>query len=203
MSQKQRVALWPLVLAFTCATITITTIARAHEEHEHHEPHPVEKNTVTVPSPSLSTLSPAASSLVLESTQFEVVGTLEKNTQLSLYLDNYASNTPIPNAQIEIEIAGQRMTAIATTDGSYQATLPQPLPDGKYPITISLLTGESRDILTGAWIIQNATAPAAINPPHDHAHFFAPNNCLLGLAGFSMIAILLVLAWRRDRQCRG
>ena len=171
-------------LLLACAAIT----GQAHEQNNHTE---AEKP------PALSSAAPR---LVLESPQFELVGILT-HEGLQLYLDDYASNVPITDAQIELEIAGQRITATTNTDGSYDVALSQPLPDGKHAVMATLLAGEASDLLAGELVIHTATAAPATIPPHDHNYLYE-GNFLLGLSGLIM-ATVLVFTWRRDRHQRG
>lgn len=174
-------------LLLACAAVT----SQAHEQHNHAQE---EKTTTTIPA-----LSSAAPRLVLESPQFELVGTLEGNG-LRLYLDDYASNAPVTQAQIELEIAGQRIIATANADGSYDAALLQPLADGEYAVMATLLAGETSDLLAGELVIHTPTAAPVVIPPHDHDYLYE-GNFLLGLSGLIMAAIL-AFTWRRDRHQR-
>lgn len=143
--------------------------------------------------------SPAAPRLVMESTQFELVGTLEGDG-LHLYLDDHASNAPVTDASVELEISGQRIKAEAEADGSYHAALAQPLPEGEYAVMATILAGETSDLLTGDLDVHAAdgmhTEPT--NTPSANGWGFLP--WLLGLAVVATALVLFTL--RRDRQQR-
>lgn len=147
-----------------------------------------------------ATIAPAsAPRLVMESTQFELVGTLEGDG-LHLYLDDHASNAPVTDASVELELAGQRIKAEPEADGSYHALLAQPLPEGEYAVMATILTGETSDLLTGDLDVHTAdemhAAPTATTSLN--AGGFLP--WLLGLAVVAMAFMVFTL--RRDRQQR-
>ena len=168
-------------LIFACA-------AFAGDGHDHGE----EKAAV-------APLSPAAPRLVMESSQFELVGTLEGDG-LHLFLDDHDSNAPVTAASVELEISGQRVKAEAESDGSYHAALPQPLPEGEYTVQASIITSEKiRETLMGDLDVHatDANQSAAAHPSNDW-EFFVP--WLMGL-GFIALAIV-VFTLRYDRQQR-
>lgn len=176
MNKKQWVVLVPLM-----AFASVVVAGGGHD-------HGTEKITT-------HSATPAAPRLVMESAQFELVGTLQQN-RLSLYLDDYASNVPVTQAQIELEIAGQRITAKANADGSYDAALLQPLPDGKYPVMATLLTDQAADLLTGEFSVhlahdQGAHA-ATVAPTADHGGHFLP-WLVAGLA--VALSVVLIILW--------
>lgn len=182
MNKKQWVVLVPLM-----AFASVVVAGGGHD-------HGTEKITT-------HSATPAAPRLVMESAQFELVGTLQQN-RLSLYLDDYASNVPVTQAQIELEIAGQRITAKANADGSYDAALLQPLPDGKYPVMATLLTDQAADLLTGEFSVhlahdQGAHA-ATVAPTADHGGHFLPWL----VAGLAVALFVVLITLRQDSFSR-
>ena len=168
-------------LLFACA-------AFAGEGHDHGE----EKAAATP-------AAPAAPRLVMESSQFELVGTLEGDG-LHLYLDDHASNAPVTDASVELEIAGQRIKAEAEADGSYHAVMAQPLPEGEHAVLATILTSDTSDLLTGDLDVHAADAmhpePTETTPAKGWG--FLP--LLLGLAVIAVVLVVFTL--RRDRHQR-
>ncbi|MDD5394967.1 MAG: hypothetical protein PHE17_18265 [Thiothrix sp.] len=168
-------------LLFACAAV-------AGDGHDHGE-----EKAAAAPA------SPAASRLVMESTQFELVGTLEGDG-LHLHLDDYASNAPVTDASVELELAGQRIKAEPEADGSYQAALAEPFPEGEYAVMATILAGETSDLLTGDLDVHAAeemhAEPTATTSPN-------AGGFLLWLLGLAVVAMaLVVFTLRRDRQQR-
>lgn len=166
-------------LLFACAAV-------AGDGHDHGE-----ENAAAVPD------SPAAPRLVMESTQFELVGTLEGDG-LHLFLDDHASNAPVTDASVELEIAGQRIKAEAEADGSYHAAMSQPLPEGEYAVMATILAGETSDLLTGDLDVHAAEAMHAEPTTSASGWGFLP--WVLGLVVIALA--LLVFTLRRDRHQR-
>lgn len=171
-------------LLFACA-------AFAGEGHDHGE-----EKAATAPA------SAAAPRLTMESSQFELVGTLAADG-LHLFLDDRASNAPITDASVELELAGQRIQAAPEADGSYHAALAQPLAEGEYPVMATILTGATSDLLTGDLDVHAADAM------HADDHAAAPTNrtwltflpWIVGIGALSLVILLFTL--RHDRQRRG
>ena len=168
-------------LLFACA-------AFAGEGHDHGE----EKAAATP-------AAPAAPRLVMESSQFELVGTLEGNA-LHLYLDDHASNAPVTDASVELEIAGQRINAEPEADGSYHAALSQPLPEGEHAVLATILAGDTSDLLTGDLDVHTAEAmhPEPVTATSAHGWSFLP--WVLGLVVIGLALVVFTL--RRDRHQR-
>ena len=67
--------------------------------------------------------------------------------QLTLYLDRYADNSPINDAQIEIEMGTQKFKAEPHGDGEYEVMLQEPLKTGQMAITATVVAGDVTDLL--------------------------------------------------------
>ena len=177
------------LLAGCVCSLLLACAAVAGEGHDHGE----EKAAATP-------AAPAAPRLVMESSQFELVGTLEGDG-LHLYLDDHASNVPVTDASVELEIAGQRIKAEAEADGSYHAAMSQPLPEGEHAVMATILAGDTSDLLTGNLDVHAADAmhPEPTATPSVNGWGFLP--WLLGLA---VIAVALtVFTLRHDIRARG
>lgn len=81
------------------------------------------------------------------SEEFELVAVLASK-QLTLYLDRYASNAPVADAQIELESGAVKHIAAQTEPGVYVVPGDQFAGPGKYPLVFSLQAADSADLLT-------------------------------------------------------
>jgi hypothetical protein len=80
------------------------------------------------------------------SEEFELVGIVE-GQRITLYLDRFADNTQVRNAQIEIEIAGNRYAAEKRGDDVYEINLKEELKYGLIAVTATINAGEVTDLL--------------------------------------------------------
>ena len=83
---------------------------------------------------------------------FELVGVLD-GKQLTLYLDRFADNAPVRGAQIELDMAGVKFQAEASSglhgEDTYQVTLKAAPKPGVLPITATVTAGTEVDLLAG------------------------------------------------------
>ena len=80
------------------------------------------------------------------SEEFELVGIVE-GQRITLYLDRFADNTQVRNAQIEIEITGKRYAAEKRGDDVYEINLKEELKSGLIAVTATINAGEVTDLL--------------------------------------------------------
>lgn len=78
---------------------------------------------------------------------FELVGVLN-GKQITLYLDRAADNSPVTDAQIEIEIAGTKLKA-EKHEGAYEVALAAEPKPGVLPVTATVTAGTEADLLAG------------------------------------------------------
>lgn len=96
---------------------------------------------------------------------FELVGIVEKG-QLTVYLDRFATNEPIPGARIEYESGADKGVAAPQPDGTYViklAGLDQP---GDRTFSFTVTAGSDTDLLAGELHIDDTHADeeAALRP---------------------------------------
>ena len=104
--------------ALFVAAFLVSAPARADEGHDHGDAGPAVSGE-------------ALPRFTAESETFELVGVL-RGKQITLYLDRFADNSPVPGAQIELEIAGAKFTADQRGDATYEVVLPEaPAPGAK------------------------------------------------------------------------
>lgn len=81
------------------------------------------------------------------SEDLELVGIIN-DKRLTIYLDRFADNAPINDAQIELDIAGNKFKAEKHGDGEYEINLKESLKSGVFPITVTVAAGDLNDLLT-------------------------------------------------------
>lgn len=143
--------------------------------------------------------APAAAGLALPrfaatSDLFELVGVLD-GQKLALYLDHAGDNSPVKEAQLELDIAGTRVPVTRVAEGEFQAALAAPLAEGVSPVTATVVAGTETDLLAGE-IDVHAAAPAHAEPAGRH------NALLAGAVGAVLLALAAVWGLRRGRTAR-
>lgn len=86
---------------------------------------------------------------------FELVGVLS-GKQLTLYLDRHADNSPVRDAQIELEIAGTPFKAEKHGEDEYEVVLAEEPAPGVLPITATVTADDEVDLLAGELDIHEA-----------------------------------------------
>lgn len=125
---------------------------------------------------------------------FELVGVLN-GKQITLYLDRSADNSPVREAQIELDIAGAKFKATKHGDDEYEVVLAEAPKAGVLPITATVTAGKEVDLLAGELDIhENAHADEA----HVHSWKEYAGWALGGIAALA----LLVFAGRRAMATR-
>lgn len=143
-------AAWPL-----CAALLLLPSLPAHAggDHDHGDAASTANNTAAA--------SPALPRFAAVSETFELVGVLD-GRQLTLYLDRAADNTPVTQAQIELEIGSAKLQATPEGD-TYAVTLADTPPPGVLPITATVTAGTDSDLLAGELDLHN-------DDHHAHTH---------------------------------
>lgn len=122
------------------------------------------------------------------SESFELVGILQ-GKQLTLYLDHSADNSPVPDARVELELAGQKIALQNQGVGEFLATLSQELPPGQHAVMATVITARETDLLAGELDL------------HEDEHSDAPINTSTWLlyTGLALV-VLALLAWTLRRR---
>ena len=79
---------------------------------------------------------------------FELVGVLS-GKQITLYLDRFGDNSPVRDAQIELEIGGAKFKAEKQGEDEYEVVLPEAPKAGLLPVTATVTVGNEADLLAG------------------------------------------------------
>ncbi len=109
---------------------------------------------------------PALPRFAAVSEAFELVGVLS-GKQITLYLDRSADNSPVSDAQIELEIGGAKFKAEKQGDAEYEVVLAEAPQPGVLPITATVIAGQDADLLAGELDIHEA--PHADEAAHRHS----------------------------------
>ena len=119
----------------------------ADEGHDHAGPAPAVSPTVA---PRMETRSEA----------FELVAILDGG-KLTLYLDRFATNEPVPNAKIEIEGGAFKAVAQAIGDGAYTAPADALARPGQYPLVFTVQAEDASDLLNGTLTVPQPAGQSA------------------------------------------
>jgi hypothetical protein len=171
-----------LLAAFCAALLLLASApARADAGHDH---------GAAPAAPS----GPALPRFTAVSDTFELVGVLDGKS-LTLYLDRFADNAPVPQATLELDIGGTTVKAEPHGEGLFEVQLADVPAPGVLPITATVIAGNETDLLAGELDI-HADA---------HEDAAAPRNWRrivgFGMAGLAAVAVLIALA-RRARTAR-
>ena len=134
-----------LLVALSMAALPLlfaSAAARAGEGHDHGPAAPTSTDTA---SPRFTAVSEI----------FELVGVL-KGQQITLYLDRAADNSPVPDAQIDIEIGGAKLKAQKLGTDAFEVLLAAAPPPGVLPIIATVTVGAEVDLLAGELDIHEA-----------------------------------------------
>jgi membrane fusion protein, heavy metal efflux system len=124
--------------------------ALAHEGHDHGPP----------PAPLPAATKPR---VAVQTDAFELVGIMA-NGQMSLFLDKFATNEAVTDAEIEILAGADSVKAEPRADGSYRATVPALATPGRHQLVFNTRHASGEDLLEGTLEIP-AEVSAAVAPP--------------------------------------
>ncbi|MCA1974676.1 MAG: LPXTG cell wall anchor domain-containing protein [Caenispirillum sp.] len=129
-----------------------------------------------------------------QSDEFELVAVLAEG-KLTLYLDRYADNAPVPDAEVEVESGAFKAVAAQIAPGVYSVPGQVFAQPGKHPLMISVQAGEAADLLTATLDLAAPAAGVA------HAHSW-DEWAIWGAAGALLAAGAGLVAVRRRKMKR-
>jgi len=179
--QTIRAQLAILIAALAVVLTTFFGYAWAGEGHDHGD------------APAAAT-GIAAPRLTSHSDLFELVGMVEGN-EMKIYLDRFATNEPVTDAKIEVEIGNIKGIAAAQADGSYIFKNDVFTKPGDLSVSFTVIAGKEADLLAGDLKIDG--------PIDDHAHDEAAKPWLRWAAyagGTLLLAAIVFVAMRRRRR---
>ncbi len=103
-------------------------------------------------SPKVEAVSPRFTAM---SESFELVGVVN-GKQIKVYLDRFADNSPVKDAQIELELGGIKLPLKQHAESEYEADLPQTLKPGVIPVVATVIVGQDADLLAGELDLHDA-----------------------------------------------
>jgi hypothetical protein len=118
---------------------------------------------------------------------FELVGVID-GRKVTLYLDYSATNAPVKDARLELEIGGQKLTVSPHAAGEFEATLAQALPVGVTSVTATVITPKDSDLLAGE--IDLHEAPHNDAEKHVHSRTEQAGWVLGGLTALGLLVWL-------------
>lgn len=168
-------------------TATPGSLAWAHGGEDHGD----------APAP-VNTAAPHTSARTSARTDnFELVAVLQEAAAptLTLYLDRADTNAPIEGASIDVESGTFKGTAKAVEPGIYTLPAGALAQAGHHPLTITVQSADTADLLDATLDVGTTEAEAA----HDHdAPGAAPSSSRKAwLAAATLLLIALTWAWRR------
>ena len=142
------------------------------------------------PAASVGTASPRVTS---HSDLFELVGVVDKG-EMTIFLDRYATNEPVKDAKIDVEIGNIKGVAAVQPDGSYLFKNDVLAKPGELAVSFTVIAGKDADLLAGDLKIGS--------PVDDHAHDAADKPWLrwAAYAGGALLLIVIAVAVLRRRK---
>ena len=178
------------VIGFAAALFAVHALAGGDSSAGH--THAVQAQLVLAP------VGAAAPRLNSQTEQFELVGVLQ-GTVLTLYLDQFGTNTPVPNAQIALESGAWKATATESSPAVYTVAADALVPPGKYPLTITVQAGDAVDLMDATLEFGPLSDAKAT---HAHTNFWSQWSVWVVAAVLGLGALALVVVRRNKRQHR-
>ena len=174
-----------LVLA-SLALLIIPMGALAHDGHDHGPP----------ASPLPISVKPR---IAAQSDIYELVASVV-GTQLTIYLDRYATNDPVVDAGIEIVNGSIATAASANVDGTYSASMPGLAAPGKHDLVFSISHKDGDDLLNGSIEIGGTVRGNSVKPVGPELRQSSvPPGLRPMLVGFSLAAVVAGFLFHRQR----
>lgn len=151
--------------------------ALAHGDEDHSEPHAVATAPMAAQGPRAEAQTDA----------FELVASLEQD-RLVLHIDRFDTNEPVEGAQVEVDTGTMQAKATQSSPGMYwvaQGALGQP---GKHPLTITIETEDTADLLSATLEVPAAPAPTTSGPISEPWMAWGLGGTLL-LSGAGLVAL--------------
>lgn len=164
------------LLAAVALLLMLTTAAIAGPGHDHGD------------EAAPAAAGPALPRFVATSDLFEVVGVVD-GKKLTLYLDHAATNEPVKDAKLELELGGAKVQVQPHAEGEFEATLAQELKPGVIPVTATVSTPKETDLLAGELDLHEDKHGAAAAPARAWKTY-----AIWGAGGIAGLAILAWLA---------
>ncbi len=185
-----------LVLA---SVLAFPSVAGAHGGEDHGEPQPVAASGASADGKRTASG---------QTNQFELLLKFAppapgKDASFAVFLADYATNAPVENAKIELELTGPQSAKVtaepAGAPGTYHAVAK--LPPGSYAL-VATIEGSGQLDLVDIPTIDLTPAAATASKTDEHAHAAVPWTGIAAGAGALVIIALALVIFRR-RAARG
>ena len=175
-------------LLLTLSNLSVSQQAYAHgaDDHEH-----------AAPAGLTNQVAPRASA---QTEDFELLMVLQ-GRQLIVYLDRFADNQPVIDAQLELESAGLKAIAKQSSPGVYVIDLTKGWLEksGKHAFSISVEAGDLGDVMTASLEIPELTENH--EDEHEHPSVFSMWwKWLIAMVALLILATLVFAMWRRKQR---
>ena len=162
-------------LAFTFLAAGIFAVASAHEGHNHDKELKPQSNVAAAPI------------LTAVSENYELVAIVQER-QMTVYLDQFESNAPVMDADLDFDFSGTGVKATRNADGTYSVALPKNVDlKSSMPVTITILAA-GPDLLSGDLVI-----------PKSETHSSWSALWVVAIIAACLIALLLIwLVYKRN-----
>lgn len=141
--------------------------------------------------PAVDAAAGALPSAETHSEIFELVARAEAG-KLTIYLDRFADNSPVDQAQVEIESGEWKATAAAVEPGTYQVATPQFAQPGAYPLSFTVTAGEEADLLETTLTVATPR-PASTAGNRSSAPYWG---------GMALLILVGAFVWLKRRMSR-
>ena len=149
-----------------------------------------------------SSSGPASPRFAATSETFELVGVL-KGQQITLYLDRVADNSPVLDAQIDIELGGIKLQAKKQGADEFELTLPTAAKPGTLTVVATVTVGAEVDLLAADLDVPAPASTETAGHEHTHAHTLPwKQYASYGAVGLLIVAGLMFAARRMSSMGR-
>ncbi|WP_300975117.1 efflux RND transporter periplasmic adaptor subunit [Sphingomonas sp. LHG3406-1] len=166
------------------AALLLATPVAAHEGEDHGTP-----PAASAPVPEAATGAAAGEA---HSDRYEVVVQAGEEPRVTIFLDDYATNTPVTGARVSVVIGEQTVAARATAPGTFEARLSGPLAHGTTNVDVVVQGAGGDDLLS---------VPVVV-PEHDDASEAGGFAWRTWLMGASIVGLIAALGWAAFRLRR-
>ncbi len=137
---------------------------------------------------------PASPRFTTASELFELVGVID-GKRLTVYLDHAATNQPVKDAKLELEIGGVKVAVKPHAEGEFDAELVQPIKPGVFPVTATVSAGKDSDLLAGELDVHDDTPKPAVSTAMDWMRLLA--WAVGGVVALLVLSLAIRMALRR------
>ena len=172
------------ILYFSLALVATPIAGFAHGDEDHGD--------TPAPLPT-ATSAPRAQA---QTGDFELV-VEQQGPSLLLFLDRFASNEPVTDAQLEVQSSDLQATATQVGPGTYRVTGDAWARPGTHALTISVQTPDTADLLSATLDIP---APVAAATVEKTGKTVLAGRTVWILVGATLLFAFIVFAWVRRRR---